>query len=269
MTSRPAARVLALLVLPCLLACADDRALLVSLPDGAGTGGVRPPGGGTGGAPSTGGFSGTGGATGGKTSTGGAPGTGGIATEPTSCSGNFSTCGGNLVGTWTVTSTCLAAPAALDVSRLGLGCSSVPAKGTISAQGSLTFYASGAYTDDTTTFGQETLTLPASCLNISGTRISCQTFAPLLTVLGYASASCANRADGGCDCDTVIKQAGSLGYVALGSGAVKGSYTSTSAKVVFDGVRPYPFCASADKLILMTPPSLLGAGLITLARTSP
>jgi len=163
----------------------------------------------------------------------------------------------------------LPVPPSVDLSLIGLSCSKVAATGTVIAQGNLRFDGSGFYADDTRTMGTETLTLPAACMNFSGTRITCPTVAPLLTLVGYASADCKNRPDGGCDCAAVVNQRGSLGYVGPNLSSLRGSYAASFAKVVFDGQRPYPFCASADKLILMTPASLVGPGLVALARTAP
>ena len=80
-------------------------------------------------------LSGTGGTpgSGGTVSSGGSTGTGG---GGTSCP-NVTACGGNLVGTWTVTSSCLKVSGNLDLSLAGAGCPSTPVTGDLQVTGFL------------------------------------------------------------------------------------------------------------------------------------
>ena len=107
--------------------------------------------------------SGTGGGNGGSSSGGG---TGG------SCS-NVTPCGGNVVGTWNVTSSCVTVSATnLDISAAGLdpsSCKNVTMAGSLQVSGTLTANSNGTYTDGTTTTGTAQLELPAGCLKLSGT----------------------------------------------------------------------------------------------------
>src|SRR5204863_6615485 len=70
--------------------------------------------------------SGTGGSSGrGGSAAGGSSGSGGAGT---SCQ-NVTACGGDVTGTWTVMSSCLAVSGNLDISLLNAGCASAPATG--------------------------------------------------------------------------------------------------------------------------------------------
>src|SRR6185436_14209979 len=101
---------------------------------------------------------------------GGAGGTSGSTTNSAgaACS-DVAPCGGNAVGTWTVASACLAVAGNLDVSGFGLGCPTVTVTGSLQVSGTWTANADGTYADNTTTTGDEQLTVPAECLNVSGT----------------------------------------------------------------------------------------------------
>src|SRR4051812_7167671 len=105
--------------------------------------------------------------TGGSTSSGtagvggttGSGGTGGGTTCP-----NVTACGGNVVGTWNVTSSCLALGGKLDISLAGLdptSCTNVGITGSLNVSGSWTGNADGTYMDGATTMGTARLDLPA------------------------------------------------------------------------------------------------------------
>src|SRR5580692_12174797 len=81
----------------------------------------------------TGGNTGTGGSTdtgGGVGTGGGSSGTGGAASCP-----NGTACGGSLIGTWNVSSSCLALSGDMDVSLASLGCKTVPVTGSLQVTG--------------------------------------------------------------------------------------------------------------------------------------
>ena len=111
----------------------------------------------------------------GATGTGGSGGGGG-----TPCP-NVTACGGDVVGTWTVMSSCLTMSGNLDLTPLNAGCASAPVTGQFMVSGSWSAAADGTYTDSTTTTGTEQFTLAPSCLVISSTPVSCTTAAGLLT----------------------------------------------------------------------------------------
>src|SRR5580765_7364159 len=98
------------------------------------------------------------GGTGGSTS-----GTGGTAGAPPNCPGGTA-CGGSVVGTWTVTSSCLALSGDMDVMFASLGCKTVPVSGSLHVTGTWTANANGTYTDNTVTTGCITFPLAPACL---------------------------------------------------------------------------------------------------------
>ncbi|HEY5959372.1 MAG TPA: arabinofuranosidase catalytic domain-containing protein [Polyangiaceae bacterium] len=196
---------------------------------------------------------------GGQPGTGGASSTGGAGTGgSTSCS-NATPCGGDLVGTWTVTSSCQAVTGEVDLSVLGLGCSSAPVTGLHAVTGTFTAYADGTYEDNTITTGSEQLTLAPSCLNISGTQAPCEAVAQTFSALGYASASCTPATDG-CSCQVVVDQQGGIGIVSPLL-ATSGSYsTSGNVLTLLDASSttsaPYSYCVTADTLTIAPQPPM-------------
>ena len=68
-------------------------------------------------------------------------------------------CGGSVVGTWTVTSSCLALSGDMDVVLASLGCTTVPVTGSLHVTGTWTANSDGTYTDNTVTTGSITFPL--------------------------------------------------------------------------------------------------------------
>ena len=212
-------------------------------------------------------LSGTGGTpgSGGTVSSGGSTGTGGAGT---SCP-DVTACGGNLVGTWTVTSSCLKVSGNLDLSLAGAGCPSTPVTGDLQVTGSWTANSDGTYVDNTTTSGTEQFKLAPSCLVISSTPVSCSGAAGLLTSLGYSSLTCPSTADGGCNCIGTIQQTGGIGLVSPAP-STSGNYTPSGTQITVSGDSGdthYSYCASANTITL-TPQSANPtiAGTIVLQR---
>ena len=91
--------------------------------------------------------SGTGGSSGGTAGTGG---------SGPSCP-SVTACGGDVVGTWNVTSSCLTLSSSnLDIGAAGLdpsACKNVTLSGSLTVTGTWTANANGTYTDGTTTTG--------------------------------------------------------------------------------------------------------------------
>jgi len=186
----------------------------------------------------------------------------------TSCS-NVSACGGDLVGTWTVTASCLKVTGNLDPSLAGAACASAPVTGDLEVNGTWTANADGTYSDKTRTSGTERFTLAASCLVISSTPVSCSGAGGLLTSLGYASVNCANRSDGGCDCTATVDQMGGLGSV-VPAPSVTGNYTRSGNQFTLtedSGDTHYTYCSSQNTLTLTpNPASPTVVGTILLQR---
>src|SRR3954451_5746556 len=92
---------------------------------------------------------------GGSTGAGGSPGSAGTTGGGGSSSGgapcpSVTACGGDVVGTWTVSSSCLTVSGALDLSLVGAGCPTAPVAGTLAVTVTFTANADGTYLDDTT-----------------------------------------------------------------------------------------------------------------------
>jgi hypothetical protein len=85
----------------------------------------------------------------------------------------------------------------VDGTMFGLGCSSMSVTGgPLQVTGTWTANADGTYADHTVTSGTENLSLPASCLIVSGTVVTCDKLDSLIG--GYDSVTCTDAAGGGC-----------------------------------------------------------------------
>jgi hypothetical protein len=166
------------------------------------------------------------------------------------------TCGGDITGTWTVASSCLDVRGVLDVSGLGLGCSSAPLTGSRVVAGTFIANADGTYVDNTTTSGEERIELPEACLSVSGTIVTCERVAPVFAaVYGYDSMTCAPDADGdGCLCDAVFEQTSGMGLLSLDP-ATSGTYVSSADVVTlyddFGESVDYLYCVSGEQLTML------------------
>jgi hypothetical protein len=194
---------------------------------------------------------------------GGLPGAAGSGGGEASCS-NVTPCGGDLVGTWNVTSSCLTVSGDLSVWYLGLDrCESVPVTGILEVTGTLTANADGTYSDNTTTRGEEQIDLPSACLEISGTRTTCARISAPLSSIGFASVGCAdNAATGGCTCSATIDQAGGIGAAPMYPSA-SGAYTAAgSTLMTTTDEQEYSYCVS-ETTLTVTPLSPDATGTLT------
>jgi len=150
---------------------------------------------GTGGAAASGTGGGTGGVDGG---TGGAVG----------CT-SVTPCGGDLVGTWNVTSSCLDVSGQIDLTLVGMNCVTDSVTGSLTVTGAWTDNGDGTYTDATQTTGSHHMELGEPCTHLSGTIIGCDSMVIPMTSMGYSEVTCVdNTATGGCTCDATINQIG-------------------------------------------------------------
>lgn len=157
-------------------------------------------------------------------------------------------CGGNVVGTWSVTSSCLSVSSPLDVSSTGTGCTSAPVTGSLRVTGTWTANSDGTYADNTTTSGTEQIAMPASCLMISGTTITCDGLQiPLQGVLGYSKVICTSASAGGCTCTATVQQMGGMGMVVPGASTSGNYMTSNNVLMITNGPQ-YSYCVSGTKL---------------------
>jgi hypothetical protein len=219
---------------------------------GSATGGSD---GSTGGKVGSGGTTGAGGSSssGGATGTGGGPGSGGAAGS--GCA-DVNACGGSVVGTWSVTSSCLSVSGNLDLTLVGAGCPSAPVTGSLQVSGTFTANADTTYSDDTTTTGSEQFTLSPSCLVISSTPVSCDGAASIIMSLGFSSLTCTAATGGGCACSGVVHQTGGLGILSVGPSTSNNYSTSGNNLTLTEdsGAATYGYCVSNGQLTV-TPQS--------------
>jgi hypothetical protein len=222
---------------------------------GDNSGGDRGSGGllGTGGARATGGTTsdpGSGGrlGSGGMTGSGGRVATGGSASGGSgggSCS-DAVPCGGDPVGTWNVTSSCLSLSGPLDMTMAGVACTA-SVVGTLQVTGSWIGKSNGAYADYTTTVGAEQVDLPPPCMLISGTVVACEQIGGLFTSFHYVSDPCSWLAGGSCSCYARAYQGGWPGLLSWDS-ATSGKYTTSGNTLTLDGEARYAYCVSGNQM---------------------
>ncbi len=198
------------------------------------------------------------------------PATGGSGGGDASCS-NVTPCGGDVVGTWNVTSSCLTVSGDMDLSHVGLDrCESVSVTGSLEVTGTWTAYADGTYSDNTTTTGTETFELLGSCLRVSGTCTVCSRIGGAIASVGYASVTCEEDPNSepspecglGCTCSGTIDQAGGLGVAPMYPSA-SGTYTvAGSTLTITASEQEYSYCVSGTTLS-MTPRSAPTTGTLT------
>jgi hypothetical protein len=176
---------------------------------------------------------------------------------------NVTPCGGDVVGTWTVTSSCLQVTGNLDLSLAGAGCPYAPVTGSLQVTGTFTASADGTYADHTTVSGAEQFTLAPSCLSISSTSVTCDGAASIIKNLGFATLGCTPAAGGGCACMGTVQQMGGLGIVS--PTPATGGNDTTSGDVVTlsgdSGNTTYAYCVSGDQLTVTpqsTTPTMTG-----------
>jgi len=204
-----------------------------------------------GGSAATTGSSGSGGGgAAGQVASGGTTGTAGSASH--ACTAGAA-CGGDALGKWTVSSSCLSVSGQLDLSVVGTGpdCKSTAVTGTLQITGDVIFNGDGSYTDETVTSGTEQFSLGPACLSISSTPVTCSGAANLLSVLGYSSLTC-TQAGNGCNCAGTVQQTGGLAVVSV-SPMTSGTYTNQNATLSLSSYpsdAKYSYCRSDKQLTL-------------------
>ena len=175
---------------------------------------------------------------------GGGSGAGGAAAA---CS-NVVPCGGSVVGSWSVTSSCLTVSGQLDLTLAGLNCAPAPITGSLQVTGTWTAKSDGTYADNTTTTGTETFQLAPACLMLSGTTTTCDGISGPLQGLGFASVNCTTAAaTGGCTCTATVNQMGGAGVVSVLASA-SGNYEASGNTLTIDGSSPYSYCVAGSKM---------------------
>jgi hypothetical protein len=207
---------------------------------------------GKGGMPGTGGSSGTGGSAGSFTGSAGA----------LNCT-STTACGGNVVGAWTVASSCLKLAGDTDF-RVGLACPTVPVNGALQTTGTFVARADGTYTDNTTTLGAVTFPLATACLTVSSVSTECGKIGNLFRSVGWTTSACAET-DGMCNCSLSAEQSAGLGAIVPYTEPT-GRYSSSGDTLTVENVT-YSYCVSGDTLTLT--PQMSGlTGTVVMTRDS-
>jgi len=171
-------------------------------------------------------------------------------------------CGGSVVGSWTVASSCLKLSGDMDVSLLSLACPTVPVTGSVTTTGTFVANANGTYTDNTRTIGSATFPLAAKCLAVSSVAVACEKTSDLFKVLGWSTSTCIDT-NGQCQCSLTVDRQGGLGLVS-DSAVPQGNYTTSGNTLKTDDLS-YSYCASADTLTL-TPQLVSLTGTVVLTK---
>lgn len=115
------------------------------------------------------------------------------------CGGN-STCGGNLVGTWTIEDVCVQSATS---TMTGSTCSGIGVNSSgLRESGTITFNSNLTYTSNATISGAFTETIPSSCLTVGGVTLSCDQLNATFQGAsdGGLGGSCVSGTGGSCDC---------------------------------------------------------------------
>jgi non-reducing end alpha-L-arabinofuranosidase len=164
-----------------------------------------------------------------------------------SCS-NEAPCGGEVLGTWNVTSSCLTVEGQLDLSSfLGANCPSPQVVGSLKVSGTWSAKSDGTFADKTTTSGNEQFSLATTCLSFSGTTLDCDQVSIPLQGVGYSAVSCKNAAGGGCSCSGTVEQPGGLGMLSTDP-PTSGKFATSGNVITIDGSNAYAYCVSGSKM---------------------
>ena len=175
-------------------------------------------------------------------------------------------CGGSVVGTWTVASSCLALSGDMDVVFASLGCMTVPVTGSLHVTGTWIANSNGTYTDNTVTTGMISFPLAPACLSVSSTPVTCTKAASAFSALGWASATCSD-ASGTCTCTAMANQMGGIGVISPYA-MPNGNYTTSGTGLNADSLVDYSSCTSGSMLTLTPKPTILPiSGTIVLQKS--
>lgn len=141
-------------------------------------------------------------------------------------------CGGDVVGNWRITTSCLKATGTVALS----GCSTTATvTASLQATGTASYAADFTYSQAFLLSGTETIGLPAACLTMSGITLTCDQLNQALAVTpldpSLSSIHCSTAGGGGCNCvanltATTANETGT--YVTAGTNLVTTPSTGTS-----------------------------------------
>lgn len=177
---------------------------------------------------------------------GGPSGGGGAGGAPANCT-SVTPCGGDVIGTWTVQSSCMTLSGDMDVSLASLGCPTVPVTGSLKTTGTFVAKGDGTFVDNTVTTGTATFPLAPGCLSISSVQGTCDRVGSIFQALGWATSSCVDT-NGQCNCTVTANQQGGLGTISP-LATTKGKYKTADNQLKTEDVTS-PYCVSGDTLTL-------------------
>jgi len=163
-----------------------------------------------------------------------------------------------------VKSSCLSISGELDLQALfGLTCPTGQVTGSLQVTGTVTFNANGTFTDATHTTGSEHVTLPQACLTLSGSPVTCDRLADVMTSSGYYTAvTCTSASAGGCSCEATVDQMGSFGHGTT-EGQTEGNFTTDGNNLtITQDSTEYGYCVAGNMLSFVpngTKPSAAGS----------
>ena len=119
--------------------------------------------------------------------------------------GTASACGGDVVGTWQVSSSCLSVEGSAMMGTMSCPGATTSTSGT-KITGTMTYNADKSYSSNLTMSGNMVVTLPASCLTQQGVTITCAQLQQALSGTANATFSSATCTDsgGGCACTLAL-----------------------------------------------------------------
>jgi hypothetical protein len=129
--------------------------------------------------------------------------------------GNTAACGGDVVGTWKITSSCVKA----DMTDFTADCPTATVSSSgLQITGTITYNADKTYTSMATISGKVAVTLPASCLSMGGVTVTCAQLQQLLNTDPSTPTTCT----GSSSCTCTVTQMNQ-------TSTENGTYTTTAA----------------------------------------
>lgn len=167
-------------------------------------------------------------------------------------------CGGDIVGNWKITSSCLKVTGTFD----NADCPTASINASLHATGTASYRADMTYSLAFVLSGTETIGFPATCLTVNGVTVTCdqlnQQFATNPPA-GITALHCTSAGSGGCNCTTTLPDQTDTEVGTYTTGA--GTLTTTQA-----GSTPEPgggYCVQGTTLDLTPPASMAQTGVTT------
>jgi hypothetical protein len=165
-------------------------------------------------------------------------------------------CGGDIVGDWKITSSCLKVTGTLD----DADCPTASINASLHATGTASYRADLTYSLAFVLSGMETIGFPATCLTFNGVTVTCDQLNQQFVTnppAGIAALHCTSAGSGGCNCTATLPDQTDteVGTYITGSGILTTTQT---------GSTPDPgggYCVQGNTLDLTPPASMAQAGV--------